>query len=274
MRLNHAFTLTFYNIKHSNYLVYGPSTPLLRCHISQVLTRIYVTCRHPSPHLPNKAAKLQTVFDLETFIKTVSYFGLFGIVFAETGLLVGFFLPGDTLLITAGLLAAQGIVTLPGVMLACGLGALIGDSVGYVLGYRFGPLVFSRPENRFLDPKHIDRANAFFKKYGAVSFIIARFIPVVRTVAPTLAGVSRIPYRIFIIYSFLAAAIWAIGLPLLGFYLGQLFGAEKLEKYIYLIIGFGVGVSVLGAGFEFFRSRRHAKRTLTPGVVKTPINED
>jgi membrane-associated protein len=217
------------------------------------------------------------VFDLEVLIKTVSYLGLFGIVFAETGLLVGFFLPGDTLLITAGILAAQGTVQLPWVMVACGLGALLGDSVGYFLGHRFGPLVFNRPENRFLDPKHVDRANVFFKKYGAVSFIIARFIPVVRTVAPTLAGVSRIPYRIFVVYSVVAAAIWAIGLPIVGFYLGQLFGAERLEKYIYVIIGFGVGVSVLGAGLEFFRSRRHAaKRTAKPtmSTVEAPVSDD
>jgi membrane-associated protein len=216
------------------------------------------------------------VFDLETLIKTVSYLGLFGIVFAETGLLVGFFLPGDTLLLTAGLLASQGMVKLPLVMLACGLGALIGDSVGYFLGYRFGPLVFSRPENRFLDPKHIERANRYFKKYGAISFIIARFIPVVRTIAPTLAGVSRIPYKVFVVYSVVAATIWAIGLPLVGFYLGQLFGAKQLEKYIYLIIGAGILVSVLGAGLEFFRSRNHAKRARpeTPLTVKAPISED
>jgi membrane-associated protein len=214
------------------------------------------------------------VFDLETLIKTVSYLGLFGIVFAETGLLVGFFLPGDTLLITAGLLAAQEIVTLPGVMLACGLGALLGDSVGYFLGYRFGPMVFSRPENRFLDPKHIERANSYFKKYGAVSFIIARFIPIVRTIAPTLAGVARVPYRVFIVYSVTAAAIWAIGLPALGFYLGQLFGAERLEKYLYFIIGFGLVVSVVGAGLEFFRSRRHAAKRVAPAVVKSSVHND
>jgi membrane-associated protein len=215
------------------------------------------------------------VFDLETLIKTVSYLGLFGIVFAETGLLVGFFLPGDTLLITAGLLAAQGMVKLPLVMLACGLGALLGDSVGYFLGRRFGPLVFNRPENRFLDPKHVERANIFFKKYGAISFIIARFIPVVRTVAPTLAGVSRIPYRVFLIYSIVAAAIWAVGLPIVGFYLGQLFGAARLEKYIYLIIGLGMAVSILGASFEFWRSRRHAaKRSTTPVTLKAPVREE
>jgi membrane-associated protein len=207
-------------------------------------------------------------------IKTVSYLGLFGIVFAETGLLVGFFLPGDTLLITGGLLAAQGTVKLPLVMLACGLGALVGDSVGYFLGYRFGPLVFSRPENRFLDPKHIERANGYFKKYGAISFIIARFIPVVRTIAPTLAGVARVPYKVFLVYSVAAAAIWAIGLPMLGFYLGQLFGAERLEKYLYFIIGFGLVVSVLGAGLEFFRSRRHAAKRVAPATAQAPINND
>jgi membrane-associated protein len=213
------------------------------------------------------------VFDLETLIKTVSYLGLFGIVFAETGLLVGFFLPGDTLLITAGLLAAQGLVKLPLVMLACGCGALIGDSLGYVLGRRFGPMVFSRPENRFLDPKHLERANHYFKKYGAISFVIARFIPVLRTIAPTLAGVSRVPYRVFVIYSVIAAAIWAIGLPIAGFYLGQLFGAKQLEKYVYLIIGVGILVSVLGAGLEFWRSRRHTKRA-APATLQVPVREE
>jgi membrane-associated protein len=213
------------------------------------------------------------MFDLETLIRTVSYLGLFGIVFAETGLLVGFFLPGDTLLITAGLLAAQGFVKLPLVILACGLGALVGDSLGYFLGHRFGPLVFNRPENRFLDPKHIERANRYFKKYGAISFIIARFIPVVRTIAPTLAGVSGVPYRIFVFYSVVAAAIWAIGLPIVGFYLGQLFGAERLEKYIYLIIVVGIVVSVLGAGLEFWRSRRQVKRT-APVTVQAPMSDE
>lgn len=219
------------------------------------------------------------MFDLETLIKTVSYLGLFGIVFAETGLLVGFFLPGDTLLLTAGILAAQGTVKLPWVMLACGLGALIGDSLGYFLGHRFGPLVFNRPENRFLDPKHVDRANAFFRKYGAVSFIIARFIPVVRTVAPTLAGVSRIPYRVFLTYSIVAATIWAIGLPVVGFYLGQMLGADRLEKYIYLILGLGIGISVLGASLEFFRSRRHAAKRSSAAkqvmsTVEAPVSDD
>jgi membrane-associated protein len=228
------------------------------------LTRINITSADGTLHFSPETDTLHGVFDLETLIKTVSYLGLFGIVFAETGLLVGFFLPGDTLLITAGLLAAQGTVQLPWVMLACTLGALLGDSVGYFLGYRFGPLVFSRPENRFLDPKHIDRAHAFFKKYGAISFIIARFVPVVRTVAPTLAGVSRISYRVFVVYSVVAAVIWAVGLPLLGYYLGQLFGAERLEKYMYFIIGFGLVASVLGAGLEFFRSRRRAAKRATP----------
>jgi membrane-associated protein len=213
------------------------------------------------------------MFNLETLITTASYTGLFGIVFAETGLLVGFFLPGDTLLITAGLLAAQGMVKLPLVMVACAFGALLGDSLGYFIGRRFGPLVFRRPENLFLDPKHIERANGYFKKYGAVSFIVARFIPVVRTIAPTLAGVVRVPYGVFLVYSIVAATIWAIGLPIVGFYLGQLFGAARLEKYIYLIIGAGIAVSVLGAGLEFWRSRRHAKRAV-PVTVEVPVSDD
>jgi membrane-associated protein len=134
-------------------------------------------------------------------------------------------------------------------------------------------MVFSRPENRFLDPKHLERANHYFKKYGAISFVIARFIPVLRTIAPTLAGVSRVPYRVFVIYSVIAAAIWAIGLPIVGFYLGQLFGAKQLEKYVYLIIGAGILVSVLGAGLEFWRSRRHTKRA-APATLQVPVREE
>jgi membrane-associated protein len=201
------------------------------------------------------------VFNLETLIKTASYFGLFAIVFAETGLLVGFFLPGDSLLITAGIVAAEGFVKLPWVMLACTVAALLGDSTGYWIGRKLGPMVFNRPENRFLDPRHIDRAKAYFDKYGAKTFIIARFIPVVRTITPTMAGVSRISYKTFLIYSLLASVIWGCGLPLAGFLLGK--SIPDLEKYILFIIAGVILVSFIPVIREFLKHRQEKKAGLS-----------
>ena len=197
--------------------------------------------------------KLANVFPLEQIIITASYFGLFGIVFAETGLLVGFFLPGDSLLITAGIVAAEGHIKLPLVMLVCTLAAMIGDTTGYWIGRKLGPLVFSRPENRFLNPKHIDRAKAYFDKYGAKTFIIARFIPVVRTITPTMAGVSRISYKTFLIYSVLASVIWGCGLPLAGFLLGKFL---DLKKYILFVIGGVIVVSFIPVALEYLKHRQ------------------
>ncbi len=213
------------------------------------------------------SATLASVFDLETLIRTASYFGLFGIVFAETGLLVGFFLPGDSLLITAGIVAAEGYIKLPLVMLACTLAAMIGDSTGYWIGRKLGPLVFSRPENRFLDPKHIDRAKAYFDKYGAKTFIIARFIPVVRTITPTMAGVSRISYKTFLIYSVAASVIWGCGLPLAGFLLGK--SIPNLEKYILFVIGAVILVSFIPVVLEYLKHRQEkATAKTTPSTVE------
>jgi membrane-associated protein len=200
------------------------------------------------------------MFDLETLIRTASYFGLFGIIFAETGLLVGFFLPGDSLLITAGIVAAEGYIKLPLVMLVCTLAAMIGDTTGYWIGRKLGPLVFSRPENRFLNPKHIDRAKAYFDKYGAKTFIIARFIPIVRTITPTMAGVSRISYKTFVIYSVLASVIWGCGLPLAGFLLGK--SIPDLEKYILFVIGGVIVVSFIPVVLEYLKHRQE-KATAT-----------
>jgi membrane-associated protein len=204
--------------------------------------------------------------DLQSFIQTVSYFGLFGIIFAETGLLLGFFLPGDSLLITAGIVAAEGYIKLPLTMLVCTLGAIIGDSTGYWIGRKVGPLVFNRPENRFLNPKHIERAKGYFDKYGAMTFIIARFIPIVRTITPTMAGVSRIPYPTFIIYSVVAAIIWGCGLPLAGFLLGK--SIPGLEKYILFVIGGVIVVSFIPVIREFLKHRQESSASIKSGPAK------
>jgi membrane-associated protein len=150
------------------------------------------------------------------------------IVFAESGLLIGFFLPGDSLLFIAGFLsssAAAGVsdvrLSLPLVILVSTGMAIIGDQVGYIIGNRAGPALFNRPKSRLFDPAHVVKAQSFFDKYGARTIILARFIPIVRTFAPVVAGVGNMHYRTFVRYNIIGGILWGTGLPLLGYFLGQ-----------------------------------------------------
>ncbi|HEX2864162.1 MAG TPA: DedA family protein, partial [Deinococcales bacterium] len=181
--------------------------------------------------------------DLNHLILTVSYLGIFAIVFAETGLLVGFFLPGDSLLITAGLLAADGKVELAYVMLACAAGSIIGDQAGYWIGRTLGPKVFSRQNSRFFKPEYVDQANAFYQRHGSVTVLIARFIPIIRCMSATTAGVSRMRYPVFLGFSLISGLVWGLGLPYAGYRLGKL--VPGLDNYILLVIAAIVFVSVL-----------------------------
>lgn len=193
------------------------------------------------------------MFDLPHLIQTVSYAGIFGIVFAESGLLAGFFLPGDSLLITAGLLAKQGNLNLLGVMLVVAAGAIIGDSVGYAIGRKFGPAVFNRPGSRLLRPEYVVRTQAFFDRHGSRALILARFVPVVRTVAPTMAGVGQMPYRRFLTYNVVGGLLWALSVPLLGYVLGGLI--PNLDRYILLLVGTVVVLSFIPVALELRRAR-------------------
>ncbi|WP_245557580.1 DedA family protein [Deinococcus peraridilitoris] len=188
-------------------------------------------------------------------IKTFSYVGLFGIVFAETGLLIGFFLPGDTLLLTAGIFAARGDVTLFGVILSCFLGAVIGNSVGYYIGHRFGPAVFSRQDSRIFKPEYVEKTRGYFERYGALTLIISRFVPIVRTFVPTMAGAGRMDFRLFTLYNVIGALIWCTTVPAAGYYLGRLFPPEVLDKYILAIILGVIVVSGLSVAVELLRRR-------------------
>lgn len=195
------------------------------------------------------------LLDPIALLHTASYLGLFAIVFAETGLLVGFFLPGDSLLISAGLLAAQGSLSLPAVMLVCVIAAIAGDSAGYLIGARLGPRVFNRPDSRWFRPEYVERAKGYFERYGARTLVIARFVPVVRTFAPTLSGVGRMPYRTFLAYNALGGLVWGAGVPLTGALLGRL--VPQLDRYILLVIAGVVIVSLVPVALEIARSRRH-----------------
>ncbi|TDE85511.1 DedA family protein [Deinococcus sp. S9] len=192
-------------------------------------------------------------FDLTHLLHSASYAGIFGIVFAETGLLIGFFLPGDTLLITAGILAQQGSLSLAGVMLAVAAGAILGDSTGYALGRRFGPAIFQRPDSRLFRPEYVTRTRAFFERYGGLALTLAQFVPIVRTVAPTLAGVGQMPYPRFVTFNVIGVLLWAGAVPLLGYWLGGL--VPHLDRYILLVVGAVVLLSLLAVGLELRKGR-------------------
>jgi membrane-associated protein len=193
--------------------------------------------------------------DVERLLETVGTIGLFAIVFAESGLLIGFFLPGDSLLFTAGLLASQGKLNLPVILVGCFVAAVAGDQVGYAFGNRVGPALFRRPESRLFKHEHVEKAQAYFEKYGVKTIVLARFVPVVRTFAPIVAGVGSMEYRTFVRFNVVGALLWAVGVTLLGYVLGETI--PDIDKYLLPVIGLIVFLSVLPVLFEVRKARRH-----------------
>ncbi len=176
------------------------------------------------------------------------------VVFTESGLLFGFFLPGDSLLFTAGLLInTQDVLPLWLVLLTVPIAAIAGDQVGYLIGKKAGPHVFNKPDSRFFQQEYVDKAYEYFEKYGARTIVLARFVPIVRTFAPVVAGVSKMRYRTFVTYNVIGGVLWGAGVVLLGYWLGQIqFVADNIEPIILLI----VGISVLPIVLEVLRARR------------------
>jgi membrane protein DedA with SNARE-associated domain len=191
-----------------------------------------------------------------------------GIVFAETGLLVGFFLPGDSLLFTLGVLAAGGLLHLPLWVVALGVGvaAVVGDQVGYLLGRRFGPHIFSRPRSRWFSRSHAERAQAFFDRHGPKAVVLARFLPVVRTFTPVVAGVARMPRSRFTAYNVVGALAWTLGLLAVGFYLG---GIPLIAAHIELFAVGMVALSLVPALVGVLRHRA-TRRATTPRPDESP----
>lgn len=177
------------------------------------------------------------------------------IIFAETGLLIGFFLPGDSLLFTAGLLAGQGkldiALLLPGVFIA----AFVGDQLGYTIGQKIGPRLFSKTDSRFFKQEYVTHTKNFFTKHGSKTIIIARFVPVVRTFAPVLAGVGEMERRTFIIYNLVGAFLWAVGITLLGYILGDIVG-DSIDKYLLPIIALIILISLIPPFIEWRRAKK------------------
>jgi membrane-associated protein len=195
--------------------------------------------------------------DPDKLLQSVGLLGLLGIVFAECGLLVGFFLPGDTLLFTAGVLVANDSKYLPNnLALVCFLvsvAAVAGNLCGYAIGRKAGPAVFRRPGSRLFDPDYVTRTQAFFDRWGAASIVLARFVPVVRTFITVMAGVGRMRWRTYVLYSTLGGVLWGTGVVLLGYWLGQVaFIADHVEL---ILIG-GVAVSVVPVTWALLHGRR------------------
>jgi membrane-associated protein len=170
--------------------------------------------------------------DLEQLILAVGLIGLFVIVFAESGLFFGFFLPGDSLLLTAGVISAAHPDAFPIwlVCAVCFVAAVTGDAVGYTFGYRVGRRLYERPDSRFFKKSHLRAAEEFYERHGGKTIVIARFLPFVRTFAPIVAGTARMDYPRFAVYNFTGAILWAIGVPLVGFGLGNAIPAEVLDR--------------------------------------------
>ncbi|MEK7600564.1 MAG: VTT domain-containing protein [Patescibacteria group bacterium] len=197
--------------------------------------------------------------DLPSLIRAAGYLGIAGILFAESGILIGLFLPGDSLLFTAGILASQGYLHI-GILCVIGwVAAVAGDSVGYAFGQHVGPRIFTRDDSRFWNKHHIERARAFYTTYGAKTILLARFVPIVRTFAPVLAGVGHMRYRTFLLYNIIGAALWAVGLPLLGYFLGSII--PDVDRYLLPLIAAIVFISLIPAIVpmvrSWFRNRTH-----------------
>jgi membrane-associated protein len=221
-------------------------------------------------------AALPEFIDPDHLINTFGLVGLLVIVFAECGLLIGFFLPGDTLLFSAGLLVATGVfdVSIWSLAVLLPAAAILGNMVGYWIGYRAGPAVFNKPHSRLFRQEYVDRSHDFFEKYGARTIVVARFVPIVRTFATVMAGASRMRFRTYAIYSVVGGLVWATGVLLLGYYLGHFdFVQDTVRPLIEPVIVAIVLLSLIPAVVELLRSRRRRGRGMTAEpLVAEPVD--
>ncbi|MCM2342965.1 MAG: VTT domain-containing protein [Alphaproteobacteria bacterium] len=199
-------------------------------------------------------------FDIIPLIKSLGYFGVWGIVFAESGIIFCFFLPGDSLLFTAGVIAAQGFLHLGILALGCFIAAVTGNMLGYEVGKRVGLRLFKDGDRRFLKRKHLEMTQRFFDRHGKMAIILARFLPIIRTFTPFLAGVAQVPYRLFVLYSIIGALAWAVGLTVLGYFLGELIPAEQLDRYLLPIVLGIIVLSILPSAWHLYREIQLAKK--------------
>lgn len=197
---------------------------------------------------------IQPMFDLVPLIEAVGYIGLFLIILAESGIFIGFFLPGDSLLFTAGFLASQGYLNIWILAPLLFVAAVIGDAVGYTFGKKVGPRLFNRPESFFFRPSHMEKTAAFYEKHGVKTIIFARFVPVVRTFAPIMAGVGGMKYATFARYNVIGALLWAVGLTSLGYLFGNII--PDADRYVLPVVGLIVIFSLIPPVWQYLRERK------------------
>ncbi len=194
------------------------------------------------------------MFDLESVIKTGGYIGLFAMVFAESGLLVGFFLPGDSLLFTAGILASQGFLDISLLIVLLFIAAVAGDNVGYVIGRKAGPKLFTKEKSLLFRQDYLIAAEKYYSDHGGKTVILARFIPVIRAFAPVVAGIGRMKYRTFLAYDIVGGLLWAVGITLLGYFLGN--AIPNVDRYLLPIIALIIILSIAPPAIKILKSHR------------------
>lgn len=212
---------------------------------------------------------LLEALDPEKLIRSGGYILLFAIIFAESGLLIGFFLPGDSLLFIAGMASAGTLVQSAGadavhlniwvVLIGVFIAAVAGDQVGYAFGKKTGPALFKRPDSRFFKHEHLEKAQNFFDVHGPRAIVLARFVPVIRTFCPIVAGAGKMEYRVFLRYNLIGGLLWGVGVTLLGFFLGNIpLVANNIEIALLMV----VGISILPILIEVVRSKRKSKTSV------------
>jgi membrane-associated protein len=203
--------------------------------------------------------------NLPELVQWAGLFGLAAIIFSETGLLVGVFLPGDSLLVTAGLLAARGYLNVYALAPLLTVAAICGNSVGYFIGRASGPRIFSRENSLFFNKKHAIRAHEFYEKYGRKTIVLAQFMPIIRTFAPVVAGVGGMRFRQFITFNIMGAVLWIWSMVAIGFFLGSYI--PGIDQHIEIVIAIVIFISILPGLISAYRTRR-AKRYQTSGAVE------
>jgi membrane-associated protein len=201
-------------------------------------------------------------FDLPTLIKTFGYPLVWGIVFAESGLLVGFLLPGDSLLFVAGFLCSISKTGLNIWVMAfgCFAFAVLGDSVGYYTGKRFGRKLFDKEDSKFFKKKHLMAAEEFFDRQGKTAIILARFMPFIRTFAPIVAGIAAMRYKTFILYNVIGGFVWGVGLTVLGYFLGKSIPEDQIDRYLIPITLLIMFISLSPSIFHIVKARQDRKQ--------------
>ena len=197
------------------------------------------------------------MLNFETILPTIGIIGIFLIIFAESGLLIGFFLPGDSLLFTAGFLASQGIFDIRVLSIACFIAAVIGDSVGYAFGHKVGRRLFNKTDSIFFHKDHLMKAENFYEIHGKKTIVLARFMPVIRTFAPIVAGIGKMNYKTFISYNIVGGLIWSVGLTMMGYFLGK--SIPNVDRYLLPIIALIIILSILPQTIHILRNPNHRR---------------